>query len=132
MDETFIVAAPATVARLVADSSRWPRWWPGLVLTVAEDRGPAGIRWQVGAGTTRGRSTKKSPLTGTMEIWVEPHQDGVIAHYYLRVDPTGRRMRRRARHKRARQAKHALWSLKDELERGRPVGEPLRSPRPTS
>ena len=139
MDETFILAAPLTVARLVADSSRWPRWWPGLALTVAEDRGRAGIRWQVGPGTTRGRSNKRGGatrersnrrgrLTGTMEIWVEPHLDGAIAHHYLRVDPAGRRLGRRARRYWARQAKRALWSMKDELESARPVGAGLRSP----
>ena len=150
MDETFILAAPLTVARLVADSSRWPRWWPGLALTVAEDRGRAGIRWQVGQGTTqersnkrggatwersnrrggatRERSNRRGRLTGTMEIWVEPHLDGAIAHHYLRVDPAGRRLGRRARRYWARQAKRALWSMKDELESARPVGAGLRSP----
>src|SRR5882757_5656310 len=139
MDETFILAAPLTVARLVADSSRWPRWWPGLALTVAEDRGRAGIRWQVGPGTTRERgnkrggatrerSNRRGRLTGTMEIWVEPHLDGAIAHHYLRVDPAGRRLGRRARRYWARQAKRALWSMKDELESARPVGAGVRSP----
>jgi hypothetical protein len=118
MDEVFIVAAPRTVATVVADRARWPQWWPGLDLTVQEDRGVAGIRWLVDGW-----------WTGSMEIWVQPHLDGVIAHYYLRIDPAGARMsaRRLGRHRRAwgRRSKRLLWALKDELEAGRPVGERL-------
>lgn len=117
MDETFIVAAPRTVATVVADRSRWAQWWPGLELTVQEDRGIAGIRWLVSGDS----------WIGSMEIWVQPHLDGVIAHYYLRVDPAGGRMpaRRLGRRRRdwQRRAKRVLWALKDELEKGRPVGE---------
>ncbi len=117
MDETFIVASPATVAGAVADASRWPGWWPELSLRVAEDRGPEGVRWAV-AGER---------WTGTMEVWVEPHLDGVIAHYYLRVDPVGRGVTRRgldrARRGWARRSRRLMWALKDELEQGRPAGE---------
>lgn len=117
MDETFIVASPATVAAAVADASRWPGWWPELRLQVAEDRGPEGVRWVVVG----------ERWTGSMEVWVEPHLDGVIAHYYLRVDPVGRSLSRRGRERArrgwARRNRHLMWALKDELEKGRPAGE---------
>jgi hypothetical protein len=45
---------------------------------VIEDRGPAGQRWTV-AG----------PLTGTMEVWLEPVMDGVLLHYFLHAEPSG-------------------------------------------
>ena len=54
-DETFVAADPALVGAVVGDPARWRRWWPDLRLTVIEERGPAGVRWQV-AG----------PLTWTM------------------------------------------------------------------
>ena len=29
------------------------------------------------------------PLTGTMEIWLEPVLDGVLLHYFLHAEPAG-------------------------------------------
>lgn len=113
LDETFVAAPPAAVARLVADRTRWARWWPGLELGIEQDRGPEGIRWQV-AGE----------LTGTMEVWIEPVLDGVVAHYYLRVESLPARARRWW----TRRAKVVLWQLKDELERDRTVGQSVQRP----
>ena len=67
-DETFVAADPARVGAAVGDPANWRRWWPDLRLQVIEDRGPLGIRWAV-----------TGPLTGTMEIWLEPSLDGVAA-----------------------------------------------------
>jgi hypothetical protein len=121
LDETFIVAAPRSVAATVADPARWAGWWPGLTLAVQEDRGIAGIRWLVGGS-----------WIGSMEIWLEPHLDGVIAHYYLRIDPAagqlGKRALRRQHRAWARRGKRVLWALKDELEQGRGVGDGLPGP----
>jgi hypothetical protein len=118
VDETFVVAAPAEVAAAVHDTGRWRAWWPDLQLSIFQDRGEHGIRWNL-AGA----------LAGSMEVWLEPCGDGVLVHYYLRADPPpGRsfspRAVRRQRHRRALRAKHVFWGLKDELERGRPPGEP--------
>lgn len=77
-DEMFVAAAPAAVASVIADRSRWRRWWPDLDLTVTEDRGEVGLRWAA-AGA----------ITGTMEIWCEPSLDGFLLHYYLHGEPTG-------------------------------------------
>jgi hypothetical protein len=122
IDETFVVATPAEVARLVRTPDRWPRWWPDLRLTVFEDRGEQGVRWNV-----------TGALAGSMEVWLEPFGDGVIVHYYLRCDPAGghaslrtgavlRRIRRRQK-----ATKRLFWRMKDELEGGRPAGEPRRA-----
>jgi hypothetical protein len=127
VDETFIVVEPAVIAGIVAERTRWRQWWPDLELTVFMDRGLQGIRWSV-AG----------PVVGSCEVWLEGHGDGVIVHYYLRVDPTlpGSRTERRSlpdsprarRQLRALERRHAvrwkrtIWALKDELEAGRAPG----------
>ena len=118
IDETFVVADRAALAARVADRSEWGRWWPGLELSVTEDRGLKGVRWAV-----------SGPLEGTSEIWLEPFSDGVILHYYLRADPpgprTGRAVDRRGERLRRRHAlawKRVVHALKDEMEAGRPPG----------
>jgi hypothetical protein len=117
IDETFVVAAPAAVAAVVRDPDRWPGWWPDLRLGVFQDRGDAGVRWNV-----------RGALTGSMEVWLEPYGDGVLVHHYVRCDPTGgRTITARERRKRQRQAKRVFWALKDELEGDRRAGEPRRS-----
>ena len=112
-DDTFVAAAPAVVARAVADPARWPLWWPDLTLTVTRDRGRRGVQWQV-AGA----------LTGSAEIWLEPFGDGTVVHFYLRAglsDP--------ARSARAQSWKQSVHALKDELEAGREPGTPVRRSR---
>lgn len=109
-DDTFIRAPLDAVVAATADRSRWARWWPELRLTVTEDRGAKGTRWNV-----------HGPLTGTMEIWLEPVRHGVIVHYFLRADFPDQRVRRtraieRERERRRRAFRGEMWSLKDELE----------------
>jgi hypothetical protein len=128
VDETFVVADRATVAAIVADPARWRSWWPDLELTVFMDRGLDGIRWSA-----------TGPWTGSLEIWLEEVGDGVLLHHYARLDPVDRqtggprpvpvdaagwRRASRARGRRARAWKQVVWSLKDELEAGRPAGTP--------
>jgi hypothetical protein len=128
VDETFVVVDRATIASVVADPRRWAGWWPELRLTVFMDRGLDGIRWSVSGG-----------WVGSLEIWLEAVGDGVLVHHYARLDPVdpatgaarpvptdlaGWRRAARARATRARAWKRAVWALKDELEAGRPVGEP--------
>lgn len=76
-DETFVAAAPSLAGAVVNDRARWRRWFGELALDVVEDRGNAGVRWQV-AG----------PIEGTMEIWCEEVLDGFVLHYYLHAEPT--------------------------------------------
>ena len=131
IDETFIAANVRDVAAIVADDQRWPRWFPGRRLTVVMDRGIKGIRWSV-AGQQ----------VGSCEIWLEQFGDGVIVHYYLRVEPTrpgsasepapfsddpaGWRAAAKARAQAAMRWKRLVWDLKDELETGRLPGAAAR------
>ncbi len=113
-DDTFVVAATATVAEVVRDPASWRAWWPDLELTVTEDRGLKGVRWSV-AGA----------VLGSMEIWLEPCGDGVVVHWYLRADPA--RVTRRSDRERARLVlrwKQQVHALKDRLEAGREPGTP--------
>ena len=120
-DETFVAADGARVGAAVANRSSWRRWWPDLRLQVVEDRAEKGIRWTV-AG----------PLTGTMEVWLEPMMeglDGVVLHYFLHAEPTGLPAWQLAKlnlakitHRRRVAGKNMAFELKRTLERSRPVG----------
>jgi hypothetical protein len=117
-DETFVAADPVEVGRVIGDPSGWRRWWPDLLLTVVEDRGPLGHRWTV-AGA----------LTGTMEIWLEPVLDGVVVHYFLHAEPSGVAAWQLAKmnlakmnHRRRVAGKNMAFEVKRTLEATRPVG----------
>ena len=117
-DETFVAAGPAVVGRAVGDRASWRRWFPDLLLEVVEDRADKGVRWTV-AG----------PLTGTMEIWLEPVLDGVVLHYFLHAEPTGVQPAQVAKidlpgvvHQRRVAGKRMSFEVKNVLEAGRPVG----------
>lgn len=121
VDRTWIAVPARRVAAVVADPANWARWWPTLGLTLVADRGVEGLRWSV-------RSTEDQVL-GTMEVWLQPMFDGVVVHYFLRLDPLpgiGRARRfdgRRARRLRLRHSvptRRAFWALKDGLERPAP------------
>ena len=115
VDDTFVVAAPRTLAGIVADPVRWARWWPELMLTTTWDRGDQGRQWSVA-----GR------YVGSAEIWLEQHRDGTIVHLYLRLDPAGGcwspRQAERVRDRLARRWKREVTALKDALEVGRVPG----------
>lgn len=117
-DETFVAARPDAVGRAVGDRPSWRRWFPDLLLDVVEDRADKGVRWTV-AG----------PLTGTMEIWLEPVLDGVVLHYFLHAEPTGAGPDDLAKldlaamnHQRRVAGKRMAFEVKQVLEAGRPVG----------
>lgn len=115
VDETFLAVPPARVATALARSARWRAWWPDLALHLHDDRGPAGLRWQV-----TGR------VSGSMEVWLEPMLDGTVLHYFLRVqvpEASATELLGAAR-KRRLAAKKMAFELKAELEAGRPAGEP--------
>ena len=128
IDETFVVAPPAAVAAAVKDPAFWAVVFPGLDLTVFEDRGDEGIRLTV-----------TGALVGSNEFWVEPWGDGAIVHYYLRADPTRRGsdtepltgsprrlLKRTIRMRTAHcvRLKAGLNDVKDRLEAARSPGEP--------
>lgn len=113
VDSTWICARPAAVAALMAEPANWRRWWPDLELVIEEWRGEKGVRWTV-SPTRRGE-------VGSMEVWLEPVFDGVVAHYFLRLDaadgrPLSRRRRSRVAHDYRCRVKQAFWALGDQLD----------------
>jgi hypothetical protein len=117
-DQTFVAANAADVGQAVADPSSWQRWWPDLRLDVIEDRAGKGLRWAV-----------TGPLTGTMEIWLEPVLDGVLLHYFLHAEPSGaaawqltRMNPAKMTHRRRVAGKRMAFEVKSVLEASRPVG----------
>lgn len=113
-DETWIDAAPERLVAIVSDPANWRRWWPELDLVIDKMRGARGVRWFV-------RTRDHVPFRGSMEIWLEPAQGGVVVHYFLRLDrePAGRvspRLARRTALAHRRRVKTIFWSLKDRLE----------------
>lgn len=119
VDSTWFAARPATVAALVAEPANWRRWWPDLTLEVDEWRNQKGVRWLVPAVAGVGAG-----LAGSAEIWLEPMFEGVVVHFFLRLDPPagqslgGRRQQRIADAYR-RRTKQAFWTLADQLDPGR-------------
>lgn len=126
VDSTWLNARPATVAAIVAEPANWRRWWPDLTVDVHEWRGDKGVRWHV--------VSPDDHATGTMEIWLEPSCDGVVLHYFLRLDAdAGTRLSarrcRRAVAARRHAAKRLFWGLGDQLDPGRttrPAAPPSR------
>jgi hypothetical protein len=116
MDDTWLGVRPAVVAPVLADPRSWPGWWPDLTLVLQEVRGPKGVRWRVSSG-------RNGTVAGSMEIWLEPADDGTLAHYFLRLDGVRRPIRPRERgriEQRYRvRTKQVLWSVGDRLDPGR-------------
>ena len=117
-DETFVAAAPEAVGAAVGERASWRRSFPDLLLQVIEDRADKGVRWTV-----------TGPLTGTMEIWLEPMLDGVLLHYFLHAEPaeaTARDLEKMdlpgMTHRRRVAGKRMAFEVKNRLEAGRPVG----------
>jgi hypothetical protein len=111
VDHTWIRSDLATLAGRIGDQRNWGRWWPDLHLRVAERRGLKGVRW----------NATSSDFAGTMEVYLAADHDGVLLHYFLRLDPVdGRSLSRRARVRLRRahtqRAKLIFWQLKDEVE----------------
>jgi ribosome-associated toxin RatA of RatAB toxin-antitoxin module len=113
--DDMVVADPAYVAERLGSDTLWREWWPELTLTPSERRGAEGVRWAV-----------TGAAIGTAEWWLERVRDGVVVHWYLRVDPA-RPVRGRAltrlRERYVTQYRERLWAFKDEAETGRAAGE---------
>jgi hypothetical protein len=128
VDATWFGVRPGVLAAVVADPANWRAWWPDLDLALDQLRGAKGVRWFVRSG--RGRT-----VVGSMEIWLEPADDGTVAHFFLRLDgtrgPIRARERRRLEHAYRTRMKRAFWLLADEVDPGRlarVAGPPTRVP----
>jgi hypothetical protein len=126
VDSTWICARPRQVAAVVAEPANWRRWWPDLRLEVDEWRGDKGVRWSAQAPVLR--------AAGTMEIWLEPEFDGVVVHYFLRLDagdgrPMPPRRSSAAADAARRRVKQTFWALGDQLDPGRTARVAAPSPR---
>jgi ribosome-associated toxin RatA of RatAB toxin-antitoxin module len=113
--DDLVVADPAYVAERLGSDTLWREWWPELTLTPSERRGREGVRWAV-----------TGAAIGTAEWWLEPVRDGVVVHWYLRVDPTrstGPRRLRKLQERYVARYRNRIWRFKDEVESGRAAGE---------
>jgi ribosome-associated toxin RatA of RatAB toxin-antitoxin module len=113
--DDLVVADPAYVAERLGSDTLWREWWPELTLTPSERRGSEGVRWAV-----------TGAAIGTAEWWLEPVRDGVVVHWYLRVDPTrstGPRRMRKLQERYVARYRNRIWRFKDEVESGRAAGE---------
>jgi hypothetical protein len=119
--DDLVVADPAYVAQRLGSDTLWREWWPDLTLTPTERRGLEGVRWTV-----------TGAAVGTAEWWLEAVRDGVVVHWYLRVDPArpqrsrkelGGRGLARIKEGYVRSYRKHLWAFKDEVEAGRAAGE---------
>jgi hypothetical protein len=120
VDSTWFAVRPTAVAAIVAEPANWRRWWPTLDLAVSEWRGHKGVRWIV-----RSASGCAAGLAGTAEVWLEPMHEGVVVHFFLRLDPVSNpstvsraRAERITRKFRVR-TKEVFWALGDQLDPGR-------------
>lgn len=117
LDSTWVHGRAAAVGALIAEPANWRRWWPGLDLVADELRGPQGVRWTV----RRVAEVPAARLRGTGEIWLQPSDDGVVVHFFLRLDPApgcsidARSVAGFARAYRAR-SKRAVWDISDTLD----------------
>ncbi|QNE22101.1 SRPBCC family protein [Kribbella qitaiheensis] len=112
--DDLVVADPAYVAQRLSSDTLWREWWPEFTLTPSERRGQEGVRWAV-----------TGAAIGTAEWWLEQVRDGVVVHWYLRVDPAGRGGARRLRKLKERYVaryRNQIWRFKDEVESGRAAG----------
>jgi len=113
IDDTYIACSPETLAPLIARPATAAELWPEWRVSVTEDRGVEGVRWEVGG-----------PVAGSTEVWLERYRErGVMVHVYVRVDPVGKpwsaRETERRRERARRRVKAVMWRVKDEVERGR-------------
>jgi hypothetical protein len=120
IDSSWLGARPAAVAAAIADPANWRRWWPGLQLRVLELRGEKGARWHVDAVA----HDASCGMRGSAEVWLQHVDGGVVAHFFLRLDPAPGtelppRVRDRLVQEYHRRTKAAFWALGDQLDPGR-------------
>ncbi|MDP9240570.1 MAG: polyketide cyclase / dehydrase and lipid transport [Actinomycetota bacterium] len=116
----YVIAEASAVAAAIHDRAFWATLWPGLELSVFQDRGLQGIRWNCSGA-----------LSGSCEVWLEAYGRGVIVHCYLRADPPPGRSAaavRRAARRREIRVNQVLLALKDSFEDRSSTEEDLPTP----
>ena len=106
-DDTFVRADPGVLRALLDLDDAASVLWPHLAVTLTRDRGAQGAKYTV-----------TGPVTGDMEVWLEPWGDGVLVHHYLRgtVAPGGRLGGRAAVRAHTLAWKRVVDEVKDVLE----------------
>lgn len=105
--EMYVRRDPAVLAGVVADPAVWRGWWPDLQLETTRDRGVEGRCWRV-----------SGPVSGEMEIWLEPVAAGTVVHWFVRAQaaPGRRRYARRWQRRAVLVWQAQLFAVKDRLE----------------
>ena len=106
--EMYVRRDPAVLAGVVADPAVWRSWWPDLQLEPTRDRGVEGRYWTV-----------SGPVSGEMEIWLEPGAAGTLVHWFVRAQAApgcGPRAARRWQRRAVRVWRAQLFAVKDRLE----------------
>ncbi|HEY8302207.1 MAG TPA: polyketide cyclase / dehydrase and lipid transport [Jatrophihabitans sp.] len=116
VDDTWIGVPAHLLGCIVGDPANWHVWWPELTVVVQERRGAKGMRWQVPSG-------RDGAVTGSMEIWLEPADDGTVVHYFARFSGARRPLRPRERvrlqHEYRIRMKQVLFAMADRVDPGR-------------
>ena len=122
-DRAFIAAPPERVHAALADTSGYPRWWPGVARAGADGRvrlpldrrgneaNPSGSRPGIGLWL------ELPAYDGSLEWYLEPFEDGTIVNAFLDLDldlGPGRAARRLLRFRTS--VRRGLFGLKRSLE----------------
>lgn len=116
VDSTWVGAPAAVVGAEVGRTANWAAWWPELALRVEQARGEEGMRWNVVSG-------RSGRVTGSLEVWLQPQDDGTVAHFFARLDGVGHPLDTRERtalvtEYRVR-AKQVFWAVAARVDPGR-------------
>ena len=120
VDTGFVAAAPVRVFEVLADPSRYARWWPGV-------RDGGDVVRLPGIGRATARAEEVAPdveLTlrvsgrawaGRLQWYLEPYKEGTVVYGIVDLETAGRWGRRRRTAARA-SIHRALAALKGTLE----------------
>ncbi len=106
-DDTFVRSDRSVLRALLDLDGAAEALWPHLRVSVIRDRGANGLKYAV-----------TGPVLGDMEVWLEPHADGVLVHHYLRgvVAPGSPMTGRQATRAHTLAWKRVIHRIKDVLE----------------
>ena len=124
VDQGFVSASPASVYRVLADVLSYPVWWPGVEVRSSG----ADMRLQMSGGPSVPASAEGHregvglilrlgpPLSGTLEWYLEPFEEGTVVNSILNVDLPGGPLRSARRIRRLRVGIHrGMAALREQL-----------------